>query len=429
MKNGYDYIIIGSGPAGATLAYELRNKKVLLLEKGPGLKDKQLGNFWGAAISPGFYNRLGLFNMSGEGTTVYASSNIGGTAVVSCGNMVRLPLGMFAKHGIDLGPFYELAEEEVGLNPVPDKHLILGTKAIMQASKRLGLDMRPMPKGMSPSAKCDLCGDCVLGCKRGAKWDPRSLINRANDNIDIMPDTRVIKVLIERGEAAGVRLLRKGKTELIRSENVILCAGGLGTPQILRRSRIEAGSGLFIDPFNVTYGIMDDIGQTRGMSMGALCDRSDEGFVLSPFMDEASQFLLLCPKWWQLKNRLPRKRVLGIMAKIPDERTGKVFADGSFSKRLTEQDSQRLSDGAVLAEQILKEAGAKNIITTKHPRGAHPGGTAAIGEVINKDFKVKGLPNLYVCDASVFPEAPGKPPILTIIALAKHLAQRLEDNK
>jgi choline dehydrogenase-like flavoprotein len=35
------------------------------------------------------------------------------------------------------------------------------------------------------------------------------------------------------------------------------------------------------------------------------------------------------------------------------------------------------------------------------------------------------IPGLYVCDASVFPRALGRPTVLTIIALAMRLAEKL----
>jgi choline dehydrogenase-like flavoprotein len=57
-------------------------------------------------------------------------------------------------------------------------------------------------------------------------------------------------------------------------------------------------------------------------------------------------------------------------------------------------------------------------------QGAHPGGTASIGKVVDKDLQTK-VDNLFVCDASVFPTSPGLPPILTIVALAKRLAKTL----
>jgi len=56
--------------------------------------------------------------------------------------------------------------------------------------------------------------------------------------------------------------------------------------------------------------------------------------------------------------------------------------------------------------------------------GGHPGGTAAIGEIVDKDLQTE-VNNLFACDASVLPTAPGLPPILTIVALAKRLAKQL----
>ena len=44
--------------------------------------------------------------------------------------------------------------------------------------------------------------------------------------------------------------------------------------------------------------------------------------------------------------------------------------------------------------------------------------------MVNTDLQSE-IPGLYVCDASVFPEALGRPTVLTIIGLAKRLAKHL----
>ncbi|UCD10333.1 MAG: hypothetical protein JSU79_11190, partial [Dehalococcoidales bacterium] len=44
--------------------------------------------------------------------------------------------------------------------------------------------------------------------------------------------------------------------------------------------------------------------------------------------------------------------------------------------------------------------------------------------IVDKDLQTE-VNNLFACDASVLPEAPGLPPILTIVALAKKLAKTL----
>ena len=116
---------------------------------------------------------------------------------------------------------------------------------------------------------------------------------------------------------------------------------------------------------------------------------------------------------------------MGLMVKIRDERSGIVHADGTISKPVTQKDQARLERGVNIAKEILVQAGAKeNSFMISKPQGAHPGGTAAIGEIVNHRLETE-VENLFVCDASVLPVAPGLPPILTIVALGKWLAKSL----
>ena len=122
---------------------------------------------------------------------------------------------------------------------------------------------------------------------------------------------------------------------------------------------------------------------------------------------------------------LPIDRMIGILVKTADDPAGRINPDGSFLKPITEADQKRLDEGSALATEILIKAGADpNSIIISKPSGGHPGGTAAIGKVVDKGLQTE-INNLYVCDASVLPRAPGLPPILTLVALAKWLAAHL----
>jgi choline dehydrogenase-like flavoprotein len=57
-------------------------------------------------------------------------------------------------------------------------------------------------------------------------------------------------------------------------------------------------------------------------------------------------------------------------------------------------------------------------------RGTHPCATVRIGEMLDEDLQ-SAVGNLYVCDASSFPEALDRPTVLTIIGLARRLADHL----
>ena len=113
------------------------------------------------------------------------------------------------------------------------------------------------------------------------------------------------------------------------------------------------------------------------------------------------------------------------MTKITDEPVGRVMADGALSKPVTARDRARLDEGSALCREILIAAGARpDSILVSSVQGGHPGGTAAIDTVVDRDLQTE-IDGLFVCDASVLPTAPGLPPILTIMALAKRLGKTL----
>ena len=71
------------------------------------------------------------------------------------------------------------------------------------------------------------------------------------------------------------------------------------------------------------------------------------------------------------------------------------------------------------------EAGVKpETISTAKGIGGHPGGTAAVGRVVDLDLQTK-VRGLCVCDNSVMPRSGGVPPAMTLIALAKYMVRRV----
>ena len=237
-------------------------------------------------------------------------------------------------------------------------------------------------------------------------------------------------VATKNGRAIGlIGKSRKGRVR-IYADTIILAGGGIGTPVILKNSGIEnAGNKLFADMFNVTYGILrnKDTNLWREPTMAVISTKymKDKGILLAPFIDVPLVLRWVMSKRKQLKN-FRYKNLLGIMNKTRDDNVGLVTADERFEKKPTPSDMIRLNEGAGMAAEILIEAGVskKSIIYTK-PRAAHPGGSAAIGDVVDSNLQTS-IRGLYVCDASVLPTSPGAPPIVTITALAKRLAKHLK---
>jgi choline dehydrogenase-like flavoprotein len=115
-------------------------------------------------------------------------------------------------------------------------------------------------------------------------------------------------------------------------------------------------------------------------------------------------------------------RTLSLMVKIRDEIGGSVgprWAD----KTLQAADRKKLDAGVGIAREVLAACGAKHVFKTWH-FAAHPGGSVRIGDGVDSNLQAKAH-GLYVCDASVIPQAWGLPPTLTLLALGKRLGSYL----
>ncbi len=422
----FEFIIVGSGAGGATLAMELskRGKQVLIVERGK--YEEKIGTF---RDSLRYFDGNKLTKMPAkakEGAILYRTMMAGGSTVVSCGNGVRCLEEELAGFGINLDAEFAEAEGEMKIAPYDERRLSKGSKKILEASRELGYGMEPMPKFIDP-AKCRRCGGCNLGCKYNAMWTALDFLDEATRNgAEIVYNTRVQKVIVENGKVKGISGTGPRGSFEIRADVVILAAGGVGTPVILLKSGVEdAGSGFFMDLLVSTYGVTKDLSQTNEPTMSLVYHGShnNRGFILSPFLNQSRlvRYIELGVKG----ILLPTDRLLGIMNKIADDPVGRVYADGTFSKPVTENDWATLREGSSISKEILVKAGAdSNSIVVSKVQGGHPGGTAAIGKVVDRDLQTK-IDNLFICDASVFPTSPGLPPILTIVALAKRLATTL----
>jgi choline dehydrogenase-like flavoprotein len=350
----------------------------------------------------------------------------GGTTVICAGCGVPSLKKELAAFGISLDQEFKEAEKEMGISLLDTNHMSEGCEKIMWASKELGYKMEPMPKFVD-TGKCKKCGMCVCGCARGAKWTALDYLQEASQaGAEILYETTVEQVLVQYGKVKGVKGRGPNGSLQIISDVVVLAAGGLGTPVILQQSVIkDAGSGFFVDLFVDMYGVTEGLDQFRGPQM-ALIDHEfhkSRGFILSPYL--LPHKIAYFSDLGEEAANLPERGVVGIMIKIADEPVGHVYPDGSIDKPVTEQDWARLNEGSLISKEILVKAGAdsKSILVSR-PQGAHPGGTAAIGKIVDKDMQTN-IDNLFVCDASVLPTSAGLPPILTIVALAKRLANKL----
>jgi choline dehydrogenase-like flavoprotein len=425
VQGRYDCVVVGSGMGGGTVAQELakNGKEVLVLEKGR--REQKLGTF---RDDLRYYDGNAVTqtpNKSKEGTILWRTFMAGGSTVVSCGNGVRSLEAELDSLGIPLGAELREMETELAVAPIDERLLSDGSLALASAASDLGYEMTPMPKFISAQT-CRKCGSCVHGCPHGAKWTAVSQLDLLEQqNGDIWYGATVDRVIVENGRVAGVEGRREKRGFRVKGSTVILAAGGLSTPVILQNSGLEAGQGLFVDLLVNTYGTTSGLNQMGepAMTMVGLQSHEDEGFLISPYVQHSKPVLMV--EVGKQGLLMSDKKLFGMMTKITDDRAGRVYADGSISKPVTASDQVKLRRGSDRCREIMVKAGAdpRSIVVSK-AQGAHPGGTAAIGEVVDQNLETK-ISGLFACDASVLPTAPGLPPMLTIGALAKYLAKKL----
>ena len=398
-------IIVGTGAGGAIIAYELAkdNIPVTIIEKGPFIDSKDAFNYYDA------YN---------DDVDLLTTTCIGGATIVSMSNMVRALDEELHDYDVDISKEYEYVENLINVHQLDDSHIGKGTQLFLDAGRELGLNTLKMPKAIREE-DCIQCGKCAFGCPADAKWSGKDFVEKAVDaGATLITDAEVTEVIIEDSKAKGVKYIKDGVEESIFADTVVLSAGAIGSTLILRKTGIDAGREIFFDPFVTVGGYLKDINFNTEVQMAGLV--IGKSFVLSPHF---SSFTINNIEDENVEN----KDILSIMVKTADDGKGYVDDDGDVVKINTIRDIQLLAEGVATAGFILEKAGVDpSTIASTVYRGAHPGGTAPIGKIVdsNQETEISGL---FVSDASVLPVSPGKPPILTILALSKRLSDYLKN--
>jgi choline dehydrogenase-like flavoprotein len=276
----------------------------------------------------------------------------------------------------------------------------------------------------------------MLGCRCHAKWSAAEYVDQAvAAGCDLRTGARVEHVNVEDGRIVGVEGQSNGEPFTARADRVILSAGGIGTPRILQASNVSAlqgaGRGMTMDITVMVYGTIAGLGNGKEPPMTWSWENPEEGYMLSTLIDpwllyplinslKGAKYALTWPRW---------KNTLGVMIKLKDDVSGGVFPNGRISKPMTDHDRPRMRAAEEVCRRILLEAGARPETIFMTPlRGTHPSGTVRVGTMVDENLQTE-IQGLYVCDASVFPEALARPTVLTIIGLSKRLAKHILQNE
>lgn len=481
----FDVVIVGSGAGGAPMARTLARAgwSVALVEEGDAYSRE---DFRGSAL-----DRMRLLYRDAGSTVTLGrpmvllplGRAVGGTTVVNSGTCFRTPDalvdGWHDRLGIDLSAesllrHYDEVERTLGVAPVPWE--VMGENGLLahRGASALGIAGRPLLRN---AEGCRGSGQCAAGCpvdaKRGVHLNYLPQASAAG--AEIFARCRVDAVDFDGDRASGVhgRFVAQdgslgGTFRLKARRGVVVTAGAIGTPDLLRRSGVRApglGRHLRIHPGTGVTGLFaHEVTAWRGVLQSYLIDAlQDDGILLEatfppPTMGyaEAGMTLTSAERKTML-GRFGHLATLGLL--VSDTSSGRLFPAGGDRTPLlwywlNDHDRVRVLRGMELASRILLAAGAQEVVPMLEGAGPlrslaevqrcfarewpasalqlsayHPMGTAAMGPaetaVVDGFGQVHGKKRLCVADASVFPASLGVNPQVTIMAFSSRAAEHI----
>jgi choline dehydrogenase-like flavoprotein len=410
-RTEFDAIVIGTGPGGATVAKELSaaNQKVLILERGG---DSPVDSSLAKQL------RVMRVNFIDKVIPVLKGITTGGSSMLFCGCAFDPPLDMFRSYGIDLAAEVEEVKKELPIGPLADPLIGPRAKRIMASALELGYDWKKLNKFVYQDR-------CESGVPYQARWNARLYVREAQRSGALLETrARVRKVLIEKNRAVGVEFTQRGSQRTAYANEIIVAAGGIGSPVILRASGIQrAGEGSFCDPLFFANGTVGDTMGPTEEPMAAGIHMENDGYMMTDLTWPWYMYQAFTAAGLRFDRLFAHSRTCTIMVKAKDSIGGRITDRGGMSRTFPQQDINKLNHGYERAKTILRRAGAKNIFRSGY-LAAHPGGTVRVNDVLDANLKTE-YDGLYACDCSVIPEAWGLPPTLTLLALGKRLGKHL----
>ena len=427
----YDVLILGAGSAGCALAGRLSenpDRTVCLVEAGPDYGHFSEGRWPVDILDPRWLAlESHLWERDDEDDRSQARAKIlgGCSAHNACVILEGAPSDYDWGPGWsydEFAPFLRRAAETLQTHVVADEELTPWHRAFREAG---GDDSIVHPVNIV---------DGVRWHSGFAYVDPV----RGRENLTILAETLVDRVLVEDGRAVGAVV---GEREL-RADVVVVSAGAYGSPGILLRTGVcpdltvgeglvdHVGTGAAWEP---TERLLEETAAhegVHGLYMGQVTVATGDRFVF-PALDIGPEISAAA---FAMK---PHSRG-SVRLNGPDPETP-LHIDHGFLR--DERDVEKLTEAferlRVLAESepVKPYRGAElrpgeSVGAEEHVRSTargffHPVGTCAIGRVLDERCRVLGLENLYVVDASAIPEIPIANTNLTTVALAERAAEWL----
>lgn len=481
-----DVVVVGSGAGGAVVAAELAaaGAEVLVLEKG-GYRSES--DFDGAEYTGmrDLYEKRGMLTSDDVGIVVLAGSTLGGGTTINWTTSLATPGYVLKQWERELGVTSATGPEwQASLRAVSER-LLVNTASqenrqnalLREACQKLGYSWRSLPRNVHG---CRDCGSCGYGCQFGAKQSTLKtyLEDAQREGAQLVADCYVERVTHAHGRATGVEAQVNGHSLVVRSPMVVAAAGSVHTPALLLRSGLvnrNIGRHLHLHPVPAAFGIFDEpVESWRGTMQCVAMDHFmdlDRGYGFAVEVPPAHPGLIAIGTPWEnahshrdLMGQADRMAFFFALVRDRDGGTVTVDAEGEpvLKYAASDYDRAHIIEGAVEIVRLLAAAGAHTVGGPANSSGLYRAGRAAALEshlqrirhtgyvpndmtlysahqmsscrmagsadlgVVDPEGRSYELEGLRVADASALPTATGVNPMISIMALAHHVAQAMK---
>lgn len=470
-----DICVIGSGAAGAVVAYNLAKstgKRVVILEKGRYFNPHEDFTNIEPEMIGSIYRDGGLEMTQDADLAVLQGVCVGGSTAINNGICFRTPpevLAAWEKLGVRIDRkrledhFTEVERiiEAKALSTYTPPITNEGANRFFKGAQRENLN----PEWFTTNFReCGGSGYCNIGCKYNRKLSMmlNYLPMARKLGVEIFADAGVETIETSNGRAGRVLCRTANGTRFtVKADRVVVAAGAIASSGLLLKSGVRRNVGTRLS-FNITTPMMaefaDRINSFDGVQM--CCFVKGDGFLLETTFNPPGAAALTMQGWFETLNE--RMRRYGHFATaapvVGSEPNGRVkldlFGNTALDYTMTPGDFLKLKEGMKMACRVFLAAGADLVLptsyddmvirsaadfakidaidrpqvislSTAHPQGGNPmSDDAAIG-VVDSGFRVHGYSNLYVCDASVFPTGVMVNPQLSIMGMATYAAEAI----
>ncbi len=508
-----EYIVIGTGPAGSLIASEIVSKglgKVIVLEQGsyvkPGVKTAEDSSLMEShnqrySVDGGIAIRNG--QAVGGGTIVnldLAFSPLLPSIKSQMMNwMMRRQLDSKLIHEIGrdfakIEKAYEFVKASIGTRQVEFGEINTNNRLLLNGHSSA------KPYALNQKKPSDI-GDLTplkISATEAFLWKAQ---NKYPSQIQVIPNAKVERIHHDGTRASGVTItvqstdnglhfnnphhlpLDKRQVYKIKAKNIIVCAGALGSAQILLNSNIpnkNIGRGLVLHPSIGVLGIFKEkIKNMDGLlaSVYAPSEPLKDKYFFESMSSDPAFLASIHPgvKDHVMQTLLKFQNIGGFGVMLVDSVIGNNRVDvdknglAQVHYELSNQDKRRFRKAISEAIRILFDQGATEVIipsleniyenptrrsytsfkeakksikkiqfsknltllSSAHCQATNKMGSDSRNAVVSLKFKVwnqqvkKEFENLYVVDSSVFPSSIGANPMQSIYTFAKLLCDQI----